>query len=116
MIVVGTFFPSFTVWKSRKDVNETNASVRDDVNNSAYNKELVSAAVEILLSLAASLIGLTLTSMMRSNPKSQPERSLAQLILLEFGHSFGTMLIAPTIVYMANSDLRKHFLEFYNIK
>ena len=115
MLFVSITTKLWTLWKRQEEINETN-TVRNNVNNLAYNKELVSAAVEVLMALAASVIGLALSGEIRSNPKDQPETSLAQLLLLDLGHSFACMVVGPSIVYIANSDIRTHFLEFYSFK
>ncbi len=73
-------------------------------------------AVEVLITLFAAVVGLTLSTGTDFNPNEESDSSLGELILQDLGHTFATAVVTPSIVYWHNSELRKYAWEFYGIR
>ena len=73
-------------------------------------------AVEIIVAIVTSVIGLIIASGVPSEPNNFQEVSLSQQWLQDLGPAFNSMVLTPTIVYIVNTDLRKYAFDFYGFR
>ena len=89
--------------------NSNRSSRVKNVNNAAYNKELVSVGVESLITIFATVIGIAASSV--DNIVEADE--IVLFALEDLIHPLAAMGILPTFVYAGNSDLRKYAIDYY---
>ncbi len=117
-LIVNASIKAMTLLRSRDEVSENNLPGRSGLNNAAYNKDIISAIMEFLATIAGFAVGLVVaTSSQQDDPRdlSDPEL-LARFLVLNLGHTFASMVVPLTIVYLTHSDLRRYVLEFYALR
>ncbi len=113
MLFMNIITKLWTLWNNQNDINETNSIEEGRLNNSAYNKELASAVVEITTSIFISVVRLSIAFGVPSEPNNFQKVNIGQQLSQDLGPSFLSMVVAPTVIYSVNQALRKYALEFY---
>ena len=115
-LIVNASIKAMTLLRSRDEVSENNLPGRSGLDNA--RKDIVSAIMEFLATIAGFGVGLVVaTSSQQDDPRdlSDPEL-LARFLVLNLGHTFASMVVPLTIVYLTHSDLRRYVLEFYALR
>ncbi len=92
----------------RNDVKEEEG--RPNANTRAYNKDLLTQAIELTIFFLSALGAITI---MFTIYFTEGDIQLFFFLMEDLFHAFMSMVISPMLTVLNNPDLRKHDLELY---